>query len=102
MPQDPQVDTLAAFFADSPEMLLCIPVHRPPAPGRSRRRGLRIPPREGGEATHGFDEVHGRWWENWFLPLRDDQGEILGVAGVTLDITDAKDSMGRQRVASPG
>lgn len=44
----------------------------------------------GGEVTHTINESHGVWWESWLIPLRDEDGAVCGVAGLTLDITRAK------------
>lgn len=43
-----------------------------------------------GETQHYVDFSHGRWWETWEMPLRDEEGDVTAVVGVTLDISDAK------------
>lgn len=43
-----------------------------------------------GVTHHDVNEAHGMVWENWFLPVRDDQGSVVGVAGLTMDVTVAK------------
>jgi rsbT co-antagonist protein RsbR len=50
------------------------------------RRGL------AGEHVFGTSDAHGRSWRSWVLPMRDSDGngEVIAVAGVTLDVTDSK------------
>ncbi|MGK4003871.1 PAS domain-containing protein [Sorangium sp. So ce1036] len=43
-----------------------------------------------GEPGHSLTSVHGLSWENWQIPVRDERGEVYGVVGFTLDITEAK------------
>ncbi|AUX23952.1 anti-anti-sigma factor [Sorangium cellulosum] len=43
-----------------------------------------------GEPGHSLTSVHGLFWENWQIPVRDERGEVYGVVGFTLDITEAK------------
>lgn len=43
-----------------------------------------------GEFDHNINAVHGMSWENWYMPVRDEHGEIVGVAGLTMDITVAQ------------
>ncbi|AUX31991.1 PAS domain-containing protein [Sorangium sp. Soce836] len=45
-----------------------------------------------GEAGHSTLSTYGVSWENWQIPVRDERGEIHGVLGVTLDVTDAKNT----------
>jgi rsbT co-antagonist protein RsbR len=43
-----------------------------------------------GEQAHFHEEVHGSHWENWVVPFRGDTGEIEGVLGLSLNVTEAK------------
>ncbi|XYH92999.1 PAS domain S-box protein [Sorangium sp. So ce1128] len=43
-----------------------------------------------GEASHSLSEVHGVFWENWEIPVRDEQGNVYAVVGFTLDVSGAK------------
>ncbi|KYF75103.1 anti-anti-sigma factor [Sorangium cellulosum] len=43
-----------------------------------------------GEETHSENTTHGAFWENWEIPIRDEQGEVYAVVGFTLDISPAK------------
>lgn len=43
-----------------------------------------------GAFIHNTSFTHGRHWETWHVPARDEQGATVGVIGLTLDITDAK------------
>lgn len=43
-----------------------------------------------GEPGHSFTSVHGLYWENWQVPVFDERGEVYGVVGFTLDISEAK------------
>ncbi|WP_438005446.1 PAS domain-containing protein [Sorangium sp. So ce321] len=45
------------------------------------RRALR------GEPVHNVSEAHGKPIENWFVPIRDERGEVDAVIGITLDLT---------------
>ncbi|WP_437683347.1 PAS domain-containing protein [Sorangium sp. So ce131] len=48
------------------------------------RRALR------GEQVHNVSEGHGRPIENWFIPIRDERGEVDVVIGITLDLTESR------------
>lgn len=41
-----------------------------------------------GEATHSISEAHGTSWENWFLPVRSEDGEIVAAVGCSIDISE--------------
>lgn len=41
-----------------------------------------------GEATHSISEAHGTTWENWFLPVRSEDGEIVAAVGCSIDISE--------------
>ena len=43
-----------------------------------------------GEAVHFTDKGHDIDWENWYLPMRDDAGEVISVIGFTLDVSETK------------
>ncbi|WP_438003160.1 PAS domain S-box protein [Sorangium sp. So ce321] len=43
-----------------------------------------------GEASHSMNESHGVFWENWEIPIRDEQGKVYAVVGFTLDVSDTK------------
>jgi rsbT co-antagonist protein RsbR len=43
-----------------------------------------------GEVGHTVDEQHAAFWETWYIPVRDAQGTVTMVAGVTLDVSAAK------------
>ncbi|AUX22434.1 anti-anti-sigma factor [Sorangium cellulosum] len=43
-----------------------------------------------GEPFHNFMEVDGRPIENWFVPVRDEMGEVGSVVGITLDLTESR------------
>ncbi|WP_438021902.1 PAS domain S-box protein [Sorangium sp. So ce233] len=45
-----------------------------------------------GEAIHAVASSHGVSWENWEIPIRDERGEVYGVVGFTLDISQAKNT----------
>jgi rsbT co-antagonist protein RsbR len=45
-----------------------------------------------GEQTHSYEEVHGYHWESWVVPFRGDAGEIEGVLGISLNVTEAKNA----------
>ncbi|MGK3985500.1 PAS domain-containing protein [Sorangium sp. So ce136] len=45
------------------------------------RRALR------GEPVHNVSEARGKPIENWFVPIRDERGEVDAVIGITLDLT---------------
>jgi rsbT co-antagonist protein RsbR len=54
-----------------------------------------------GEVTHSFTTAHNVSWENWNIPVRDERGEVTGMLGVTLDLSEAKraEIMLRQQLA---
>jgi rsbT co-antagonist protein RsbR len=43
-----------------------------------------------GEAAHSIAEAHGRVWETWYAPIRDDRDEVTSAVGISLDVTQAK------------
>lgn len=43
-----------------------------------------------GEKTYNSNMADGRYWETWNVPIENERGEITYVAGITLDITEAK------------
>jgi rsbT co-antagonist protein RsbR len=43
-----------------------------------------------GERSHFMDETHGTCWETWLVPVRNDQGEMRGVVGITVNVTVAR------------
>ena len=43
-----------------------------------------------GTMSYLMNQVDDRHWEAWYLPVKNDQGAVTHVAGVSLDITDAK------------
>lgn len=43
-----------------------------------------------GEQLHTFLESNGVSWEHWYVPLRDEQGAVTGLAGLTLDLSEAR------------
>jgi rsbT co-antagonist protein RsbR len=43
-----------------------------------------------GEPTHLRNEAHGGAWETWYVPTRDERGEVSGVLSVTLNVSEAK------------
>ena len=45
-----------------------------------------------GETIHVFAEFGGHHWESWHLPVHDEQGQIVSVFGVTLNITEARET----------
>ncbi|WP_437870812.1 PAS domain-containing protein [Sorangium sp. So ce363] len=45
-----------------------------------------------GEPNHSVTQAHGLFWENWQLPIRGEHGEVHGVVGFSLDVTDAKNT----------
>jgi rsbT co-antagonist protein RsbR len=40
-----------------------------------------------GASDHQLSTSHGIIWESWFVPVRDEDGAIVGCAGVTMDVT---------------
>lgn len=55
-----------------------------PAEIEDVRRALR------GALVHTLSEVHGVYWENWMVPLRDADGNVESVVGMSLDVSEAK------------
>ncbi len=43
-----------------------------------------------GESQYSATDTHGVSWENWHVPLRDEHGDVVGVAGITLNTTEQK------------
>lgn len=43
-----------------------------------------------GETLQDVSQHVGCWWQNWFIPLRDERGDVTAVAGLSLDVTEAK------------
>ena len=43
-----------------------------------------------GKVAHVLSEAHQIPWENWYVPRRDEQGAITGMAIFTLDLTDVR------------
>jgi rsbT co-antagonist protein RsbR len=43
-----------------------------------------------GETQHHTNNIRGTWWESWEMPVRDEQGEVSAVVGVSLNISGAK------------
>jgi rsbT co-antagonist protein RsbR len=43
-----------------------------------------------GTMSYLMNQVDDRHWEAWYLPVKNDKGEVTYVAGVSLDITEAK------------
>ena len=43
-----------------------------------------------GETFTESVEIQGRWFETFYMPIRDDDGTITGMAGVSTDITERK------------
>jgi rsbT co-antagonist protein RsbR len=43
-----------------------------------------------GRSDHNVTTVHGLHWENWYVPVRDEAGAVIGCAGVTMDVTTAR------------
>ncbi|MDC0747921.1 STAS domain-containing protein [Polyangium mundeleinium] len=41
-----------------------------------------------GRAAHNSSEVHGVFWENWVLPMREESGTISGLVGVSMDVSE--------------
>jgi rsbT co-antagonist protein RsbR len=40
-----------------------------------------------GEFGHSHTEDHGVCWENWYIPVREDRGEVTSVVGLSIDVT---------------
>ena len=45
-----------------------------------------------GKKSYSSNRTDGRHWETWNVPVENERGEITHVAGITLDITEAKQS----------
>ncbi len=43
-----------------------------------------------GEPIHNVMEANGKPIENWFVPVRGEGGEVDGVVGITLDLTESR------------
>ena len=43
-----------------------------------------------GERFESSHETHGVQWENWTLPVRGDHGEVTAVLGISLDVSQSK------------
>ena len=43
-----------------------------------------------GELSHSFSEGHNVFWENWHIPVRNERHEVTAVAGISLDISEAR------------
>src|SRR5262249_50275264 len=43
-----------------------------------------------GAPSQSSSESSGLPWEGWYIPLKDDKGEVRKVAGVTIDLTEVK------------
>lgn len=43
-----------------------------------------------GEVMHTIAESHETTWENWLMPYRDENGEVIGAAAIVFDLTEAK------------
>jgi anti-anti-sigma regulatory factor/PAS domain-containing protein len=41
-----------------------------------------------GVMAHDRTEAHGSFWENWYIPMQGDDGAVLGVIGLSLDVTE--------------
>lgn len=48
-----------------------------------------------GEAVRFESHEDGRWMQNDIEPLRDEHGEVIGAAGVSLDVTDVREAANR-------
>jgi len=46
-----------------------------------------------GEAVNVTTEAHDILWESWFLPMRDEHGEVEGMLGLTLGKNDVRHAM---------
>ncbi|AKT36354.1 STAS domain-containing protein [Chondromyces crocatus] len=44
----------------------------------------------GGKLVHAQVEAHGVCWENWEIPVRNAQGDVTSVIGLSLDTTEAR------------
>ncbi|WP_437970565.1 PAS domain-containing protein [Sorangium sp. So ce260] len=43
-----------------------------------------------GEMSYFVNEIDGVHWEAWYLPIKNERGDVTHVAGITLDITASK------------
>ena len=43
-----------------------------------------------GQSGRDENHHHGVHWEHWFAPIRDDDGAVVGCAGVAMDVTAAR------------
>lgn len=43
-----------------------------------------------GVSNHNFNAAHGVHWEHWYLPVRGEDGAVVGCAGVTMDVTTSR------------
>ncbi len=43
-----------------------------------------------GTMTYFMNEVDGRIWEAWYMPVHNERGEVTHVAGVSIDVTETK------------
>jgi rsbT co-antagonist protein RsbR len=43
-----------------------------------------------GKSDHNTNTLHGVHWESWYVPVRDEDGAVLGCAGITMDVTSAR------------
>ncbi|MDI1477375.1 PAS domain-containing protein [Polyangium sp. y55x31] len=46
-----------------------------------------------GEDRHYIVEAHGVLWENWFSPVKDENGEVIGAIGLSFDKSESKRAM---------
>ncbi len=52
----------------------------------------------GGELVHSTNEDRGVLWESWFIPERDERGEVVGMLGLTLAKNDMQKAMAELRL----
>lgn len=43
-----------------------------------------------GETVHYISFEYGYFWESWHLPVRNESGELIGIVGVGLDVSESK------------
>jgi rsbT co-antagonist protein RsbR len=43
-----------------------------------------------GEPSHAVETTFGVVWEGWNFPVRDDNGDLSGMVGISLDVTESK------------
>jgi PAS domain S-box-containing protein len=41
-----------------------------------------------GQSSHGSNEAHGVVWENWHIPIHDEDGKVTGAMGLSLNVTE--------------